>query len=124
MSAFVRIAVLVLLFPVAAFAATIKGVVKDPNGQPLAGVTVVLDSGARTLTTADGAFLFEASGAKHTLHVVRLGFQSESATVTSEGTVEITLHPVLADSMVVSGIRAEAETPVTKTTIDRQEIEK
>jgi iron complex outermembrane recepter protein len=124
MSAFVRFAVLVLLFPVAAFAATIKGVVKDPNGQPLAGVTVVLDSGARTLTAADGAFLFEASGATHTLRVVRSGFQSESATVTSEGTVEITLHPVLADSMVVSGIRAEAETPVTKTTIDRQEIEK
>ena len=124
MSAFVRFAVLVLLFPVAAFAATIKGVVKDPNGQPLAGVTVVLDSGARMLTAADGAFLFEASGATHTLRVVRSGFQSESAAVTSEETVEITLHPVLADSMVVSGIRAEAETPVTKTTIDRQEIEK
>ena len=44
MSAF-RSAVLILLFPLAALAATVKGVVRDPNGQPLAGVRVVLDNG-------------------------------------------------------------------------------
>jgi iron complex outermembrane recepter protein len=124
MSTFVRSAVLVLLFPIAAFAATIRGVVKDPNGQPLAGATVVLDGGINALTGANGTFSFETTDAKHTLRVSRSGFQAETVTATSGAAVEVDLHPMLADSMVVSGIRAEAATPVTKTTIDRQEIEK
>lgn len=124
MSRFIRSAVLVLLFPVAAFAATIKGVVKDPNGQPLARVTVALDSGATAVTAADGAFTFETSEATHTLRVSRAGFQPETLRVKPGAPVEIDLRPLLAETMVVSGIRAEAETPVTKTTIERQEIEK
>lgn len=124
MSAFVRSAVLVLLIPVAAFAATIKGVVKDPAGQPVSGAAVSLDNGRAVTTGADGAFAFEAADGSHTIRVDRSNFQPASLTVdtASRATVEIDLRPALAESIVVSGIRAEPETPVTKTTIDRQEI--
>ena len=36
----------------------------------------------------------------------------------------ITLRPLLAENIVVSGIRAEAETPVTKPDVSRAEIER
>ncbi len=125
MSAFVRSAVLVLLFPLAALGATIKGVVKDPAGQPVAGATVTIDDGRAFTTGADGTFVFEAPAGRHVLRVVRAGFQSDALTIDTANTaaVEIDLRPVLAESIVVSGIRAESQTPVTKTTIDRSEIE-
>lgn len=121
MSAF-RSAVLIVLFPIAAFAATVKGVVRDPNGQPLPGVRVVLDNGPSTLTSSDGTFTFETATSNHSIAVSRPGFQSQSISLTTAAPVEIGLRPVMADTMVVSGIRAETEVPVTKTTIERQEI--
>jgi iron complex outermembrane receptor protein len=125
MSAFARSAVLVLLFPLAALGATIKGVVNDPAGQPVAGATVTLDNAPALTTGADGAFAFEASAGRHVVRAAHAGFQSNALTVdtASSAVVEIGLRPVLAESIVVSGIRAEPETPVTKTTIDRPEIE-
>jgi len=112
---------------------TIHGVVKDPNGTPVAGAVVTVDS-ARAVTDANGAFAIEttwgglssppARGSedpRHTLHVARSGFQPTNVPVADS--VEVTLHPALSDSIVVSGIRADATTPVTKTDVPREEIE-
>jgi len=101
------------------FFLTIHGVVKDPNGAPVAGAVVTNDS-ARAVTDASGAFALE-SAAAGTLRVTRAGFQT--ANVPAADSVEVTMHPALADSIVVSGIRADATTPVTKTDVPREEIE-
>src|SRR3954453_16219002 len=102
------------------FFLTIHGVVKDPNGAPVAGAVVTIDA-ARAVTDASGAFVLEVAPAG-TLRVTHAGFQP--ANVAAAESVEITMHPALSDSIVVSGIRAEATTPVTKTDVPREEIEK
>lgn len=98
---------------------TIHGVVKDPNGTPVAGAVVTVDS-ARAVTNANGAFAIETEHGGM-LHVAHAGFQT--ATIATADSVEVTLHPALSDSIVVSGIRADATTPVTKTDVPREEIE-
>jgi iron complex outermembrane receptor protein len=95
-------------------------VVKDPNGAPVAGAVVTIDA-ARAVTDTSGAFAIE-SAHDGTLHVTHAGFQA--ANVPAAGNVEVTMRPALSDSIVVSGIRADAATPVTKTDVPREEIEK
>src|SRR6185369_8064765 len=99
---------------------TVRGVVKDPNGAPVAGAVVTIDA-ARAVTDTSGAFAIE-SAHEGTLHVTHAGFQA--ANVPAAGNVEVTMRPALSDSIVVSGIRADAATPVTKTDVPREEIEK
>jgi len=99
---------------------TVRGVVKDPNGAPVAGAVVTIDA-ARAVTDTSGAFAIE-SAHDGTLHVTHAGFQA--ANVPAAGNVEVTMRPALSDSIVVSGIRADAATPVTKTDVPREEIEK
>jgi len=114
------IAVAVLFFTTTLHAASIRGVVKDPSGAPLAGAVVTTDS-ARAVTDAGGAFEIESAHGS-TLQIARAGFQT--ANVAAADNVEVTMRPALADSIVVSGIRADATTPVTKTDVPREEIEK
>lgn len=118
MSASFRAVALSLLIPVAASAAVIRGVVVTPNGQPLSGA--VVSAGEVTAQTAeDGSFSMDVpAGAR--LRVARDGFQPQ--VIDSAASLRITLRPVLAENIVVSGIRAEAETPVTKSDLRRDEI--
>ena len=108
------------LIPLLASATTLTGVVKAPNGQPVDGA--IVDAGERTtLTDARGRFSIDVAEGVRTLRVSRSGFQSVDVAV---GTAEITLQPALAESIVVSGIRAEAATPVTKSDMTRADIER
>ena len=114
----------VVLCSFSAFANTINGTVKDATGQPLAGASVALEN-VRTVVTNDrGAFGFEVPSGSYALRVSHAGFQTDVRTVHAGEVVEITLKPALAESIVVSGIRAEAKTPVTKSDVDRAQIEK
>jgi iron complex outermembrane receptor protein len=96
----------------------LHGVVRDAAGQPIAGAIVAAQS-SRAITDASGAFALESAGL---LHVVHPGFQPLDVAA-SDG-VEIVMRPVMAEVIVVSGIRAEAATPVTKTDVPREEIER
>src|SRR5205823_8353092 len=51
-------------------------------------------------------------------------FQTQSTSSAAGSELSITLKPALAENIIVSGIRAVAETPVTKTDISRADIEK
>ena len=51
------------------------------------------------------------------------GFQTAVRRVNTDQRIDVELKPVVAETIVVSGIRAEASVPVTKSDIDRQEIE-
>ena len=103
----------------------IHGVVKDSSGQPLSGASVSLDnSSAAVVTSSDGSFVLDAGNGKHTVRVSRSGFQSDSREVKDDDAVEFDLHPALAETIVVSGIRADEPTPVTKSNIERADIER
>ncbi|HEX3070922.1 MAG TPA: TonB-dependent receptor, partial [Thermoanaerobaculia bacterium] len=113
-----------LFFPVLASAAALKGVVRGVDGKPVDAATVAVE-GYRTATTdADGRFALEVPAGKYSLIVTRSGFQSMAMKAGTDSEVEITLRPGLAENIVVSGIRAEAQTPVTKSDVDRGTIER
>src|SRR5260370_14448086 len=108
--------------PLSAFAETINGTGKDATGQPLAGATVAIENVRSVVTNDRGAFGFEVPAGSYTLRVSHAGFQTDVRTVKGGDVVEVSLRPALAESIVVSGIRAEAKTPVTKSDVDRAEI--
>jgi iron complex outermembrane recepter protein len=115
--------VFLVLIPLAASADTLSGVVSGPDRQPIAGATVTIAERS-VLTRADGGFRLELPRGIYKLRVDRGGFQTQTLEVPTGEEVHITLRPALAESIVVSGIRAEPKTPVTKTDMTRAEIEK
>lgn len=118
------VVVVVVLLSFSASAATLRGIVRDPAGQPLAGASVSVDHAAAIVTGADGAFSLEVTAGRHTVAVSRSGFRTESRTIDSTAPLVIELQPQMADSIVVSGIRAGDVTPVTKSNVERPEIER
>src|SRR5438132_10394696 len=119
-----RLFVLLILFPLAAIADTLSAVVRAPNGDPIAGATVAIEGGRSAVTDTQGRFTFDVPRGTYKLRVSRDGFQAQTTQATTDSVVELTLRPALAESIVVSGIRAEPKTPVTKTDLTRAEIEK
>jgi iron complex outermembrane receptor protein len=117
-----RLFICFILIPIGAFADALTGVVRAPNGQPLAGATVRIERRSTT-TDAEGRFGFELPAGTYAVRVSRDGFQSQTLEATAGTTLELTLRPALAESIVVSGIRADEKTPVTKTDLTRAEIE-
>ena len=103
--------------------AAIRGVVRDGAGQPLPGATVSA-SGRSVMTDAAGAFVLELPAGTHSVRFTHPGFAPVTRVESSGATLDVTLQPAFAETMVVSAIRAEAETPVTKTDIAREEIER
>jgi iron complex outermembrane receptor protein len=115
-------AVLFLAFSFS-LSAAVRGVVRDAAGQPVEGATVA--SGNRSvMTDAGGAFTLELPPGPNTIRVTHPGFASVVRTETAEATLEITLQPAFAETMVVSAIRADADTPVTRSDLARDEIER
>ncbi|HYM62011.1 MAG TPA: TonB-dependent receptor [Thermoanaerobaculia bacterium] len=124
---FLVLVCLALLIASSVLAASLSGVVRDSSGQPLAGAGVAVEGVRATTTSADGNFSIDLPPGQYSVRITRAGFQSEVRKVVAGAdaiSLEITLKPVMADSIVVSGIRAEAATPVTKTTMEREQIEK
>jgi iron complex outermembrane receptor protein len=104
-------------------AATLSGTVKDPSGQPLSRATVSIANIRSVTTDANGAFALDVADGAYALRVSHPGFQPESQTVSAGASVDFTLDPAFAETMVVSAIRAEDATPVTKSDISREDIE-
>ena len=110
-----------LFFPVLLSAATLRGVVRAVDGQPVPQATVEA-AGHRAMTDAEGRFAIEVPSGSYTLVVTRSGFQPVAQQAAADTDLVITLRPGLAENIVVSGIRAEEKTPVTKSDIDRSTI--
>ncbi|HEY8183053.1 MAG TPA: TonB-dependent receptor [Thermoanaerobaculia bacterium] len=102
----------------------LSGVVVAPDRQPIAGAIVSIDDHESVATSIDGRFRFDVPSGVHQLRVTRAGFQTQSTSAAAGDEVSVTLKPVLAENIVVSGIRAVSETPVTKTDVSRADIEK
>ena len=104
--------------------AQLSGIVTAPDHQPIAGATVSIENFQPLTTNSIGRFAFEVPPGTYAVRVTRSGFQTQSVTATAGQEISITLRPALAENIVVSGIRAEAATPVTKTDISYAQIEK
>ena len=119
----VRVVSFFLFFPVLVSAATLRGIVRAVDGQLVSQATVDVD-GHRAVTDAEGRFVIDVPAGTHTVVVTRSGFQAVAQQAAGDEDIVITLRPGLAENIVVSGIRAEARTPVTKSDIDRATIER
>jgi len=112
-----------LVFPVVVSAATLRGVVRAVDGHPVANANVEVN-GVHATTDAEGRFAIDIATGAYTVVVTRSGFQPVAMNAATDADVVITLRPGLAESIVVSGIRAEAKTPVTKSDVDRATIQR
>jgi ABC-type Fe3+ transport system substrate-binding protein len=75
--------------------ATVRGVIKDADGNLLQGATVKL--GAQTVTTgADGAYTFSVDAGSYTLTVTKQGFDQATSTVTATAGQESVQNLALA----------------------------
>jgi len=122
MTAF-RFSLLSLLLSISVSAATIRGTVKNAAGTPVSGATVSVD-GTERITDESGAFSFDVADGVHTLRITRSGFHEDLRRVSAGDDVSIVLAPAMAESIVVSGIRAEAKTPVTKSELTESDIDR
>ncbi len=105
----------------------VSGVVHDADGRPLIGASVTL-GGVQAWTDDEGRWALEVSAGTHRLEVSLDGFipvGRELRVAQELGLVEVTLVPPfhLTENVVVRAVRAEERTPVTKTNIDREQIE-
>jgi iron complex outermembrane receptor protein len=105
-------------------AATLSGTVKDSSGTPVSGATVSVANVRSVTTGAGGTFAVDLGEGTYALRVTHPGFDTEELKAKAGDTVDITLDPAFAETITVSGIRAEAETPVTKSDMPREEIER
>jgi iron complex outermembrane receptor protein len=108
-------------------AVPVSGVVRDAEGQPLAGASVVLGS-LEARTDGEGRWSLSVVPGPHSLLVSLDGFLtvSRELRVTPEtGTIDVQLaRPLqLREDVVVHAVRAEERAPVTKTNIDAERIE-
>ncbi|HEX2836138.1 MAG TPA: TonB-dependent receptor [Thermoanaerobaculia bacterium] len=103
-------------------AATLSGTVKDPSGQPLSNANVSIASIRTVSTDANGSFSVDVADGAYALRISHPGFQPQSLTAKTGESVELTLDPAYAETMVVSAIRAEETTPVTKSDVTREDI--
>jgi iron complex outermembrane receptor protein len=119
----VRVLSFLLVFPIALSAATLRGVVHAIDGHPVAKADVEV-SGRRATTDAEGRFAIEIAAGSYAVVVTRNGFQSVAIQAATDSDIVVTLRPGIVENIVVSRIRADSETPVTKSDIDRSAIER
>lgn len=71
----------------------VKGVVKDQNGEVVAGAMVLnKDNGKWAVTDADGAFTLQGAEKGNSLEVTCMGFSSSSITYNGEATLQVTMQ--------------------------------
>jgi len=119
----VRVISFLLFFPLFVSAATLRGVVRAVDGAPLNGASVEA-AGQHAMTDAEGRFAIDVPAGRYTVVVTRNGYQAVAQQAAADTDIVITLRPGLAENIVVSGIRAEEKTPVTKSDVDRSTIER
>ena len=93
------------LFCFAAYAQqTIKGTVKDANGEPMIGVTIATGSGAGAVTDLDGNFTIQNASPSTVLNISYVGYKSQQVKVGSQSNFNIVLqedNTTLEDVVVI-----------------------
>ncbi len=109
---------------------TLTGSVRSLEGRPLAGATVaVRDSSLAGQADAAGRWRLVVPPGPRVLEALRPGYRTVTLSVTVDadrGDLDFVLEPLyrLSEEVVVQAIRADVETPVTKTDLGRAEVER
>ncbi|MDO4160783.1 MAG: TonB-dependent receptor [Prevotellaceae bacterium] len=105
----IRRALLALCMPMIGLVAyaqqAVSGVVKDANGEPLIGVTVMVDGKAGAITDMDGNFKIPNASASSTIKVSYIGYKDQTITVGNRSQINIVMEEDNAtlDEVVVVG---------------------
>jgi iron complex outermembrane receptor protein len=112
----------------AADSVEVAGTVRDETGRPVSGASLTpADGGPGTETDSSGAFRLSLPPGSHTIRVTAPGRATASVAIdTAMATpLEIAVGPLrLKDDVVVQAIRAETRSPVTKTDLQREDLER
>jgi len=113
--------VLLLLINVGLMAQqTVSGVVKDQNGQPMTGVTVVVQgTSAGTLTGADGRYSLAVPAGGTALKFSFIGYNEQEIPIEGQSVIDVTLEEALLglDEVVVVGYGTLKKKLVTGATV-------
>jgi len=105
----------------------IEGKVLDRGtGNPLQGANIInLESNKGTATNNEGYFRLKVSEVPVRLKISYVGYQSQTIKADAEEplTVELLTYNQL-DELLVQGVRAEKEQPITQTTIEKKTLER
>ncbi|MFW5700044.1 MAG: carboxypeptidase-like regulatory domain-containing protein, partial [Cyclobacteriaceae bacterium] len=104
----------------------IQGTVLDAEDEtPLIGANVkVLNEEKGTLTDENGQFSLELTQL-NPIKISFVGFKTKTVTPVAEQWLTIKLKPEIElEEVVIKAVRAEAKTPVTQSTIEKQELER
>lgn len=121
----VVVALVLALFsqPAVASETSCRARVAAPNGDAIAGARVAAGNAVAT-TDSSGMFLIDRASAATGIVVTHPRFQSAKAEASvCGGTVVMQPLPQIADELVVTAIRADDVTPVTKKDISRSDID-
>jgi len=107
---------------------TITGTVTDEQDQPLYGANVVFNNTRPGITTRDdGTFILRnLPPGKCTLHITFVGFEKQEQHLDLKASQNLTIRlhqsSVLTDEVIIRGIRAGENDPVTHTNLTSQDI--
>ncbi|MCD8184536.1 MAG: SusC/RagA family TonB-linked outer membrane protein [Bacteroides sp.] len=94
----------------------IRGVVKDTNGEPMIGVTVMVKGTATgAITDVDGNYSISVPGTKSVLAFSFIGYVTKEVTVGSQRTINVTLaeDSKMIDEVVVIGFQSQKKGNLT-----------
>ena len=112
-------------------AQSIKGQIKDKEGNTLAGASVQIQSSFKSIISdSDGKFVIKKlKSGSYTIVVTFVGYENLSKTIELSG-VDLDLNLVMEESVnlteevVVNALRAGRNTPVAYSEINKSEISK
>mgnify|MGYP002927987117 FL=1 len=94
----------------------ITGVVKDTNGEPMIGVTVMVKgTGTGTITDIDGKYSVSVPGNKSVLKFSFVGYTTKEVTVGNQKSINVTLSEdsKMIDEVVVIGFQSQKKGNLT-----------
>ena len=106
---------------------TVEGIVKNPDGKPVSGATVVLaNTYYSTITSSKGEFKLKVKQGEYTLVVGHISYRTykTSVTVNKDVKLTITLQPktFITEEVIVSAQKADKEIPLPKSNIPKKKI--
>lgn len=107
----------------------LSGKVVDENNDPLPGATILIkEINIGKSTSFDGKFQFSLSKRSYTIQISFIGYNTLERKIELNSNVSLNFKLIASenvlDEVLVSAIRANSNTPVTYTNLDKKEIAK
>ena len=95
---------------------TVKGIVKDAEGKPIVGASVLIKGTTKGVNTgADGSFSIVVNAPNNTLEISSVGFKTQSIAVKGRTTIDVTLEEARSQlsDVVVVGYGTQKKSDIT-----------